>query len=564
VAATRETSPNNHINVNSTGGTNDWAQITTDVADTAFINELENDSGTRVYLCSVQIRIDNDAVIEDDGVIFMHTVNSANDAWIFNGAGGGRVTWGVVNPFTQTGASDDEPVTSTRSGTDASHISPCCYSFVSDNASQTWNNGGAGSFHMHGGMMMFRDDSPDADNDLYEIEFPEDMRIIQCNVEKWGGGTINGAGTRIQESTFKSSANEALKFGVAVTGRLQDIIFHAMDPAIDLEGNSLDNSMRRVQFRRGGAADDITYSGYTGDFELIDSDNVDVVIGSTIGSGGTFVEKTSYTFDIVDESGSAVTNARVVVYRVDTGVAYGSSQITTYSEFLADRNIRNNANPITPVAAGNFGVRVRRYASLHQTNVRVPGEKGVIETIVVIADPFTVLSEGAAAALSGVAIDALNDEIDLTATRTASELYDKLKAELDDDDAAMDVPDLFITTDGNSYTMPDNWILTGQQFLDLSDGSFVIGRYVPVTITGLLQDAECAVVDTVTGSTLGSGKVGTGETEITLTTTFSTNTVAVRARLAGRKPFETLIMLGSTGNQLDATSQFVIDNEFTP
>lgn len=561
MAATAETSPNRHININSTGGDNDWLQIVSDVADTTYIETLENDSGTVIILVKEQIRIDNDAVVEDDGVIILHTLNSSNDAIIFNGAGGGRFTFGVNNPFTETGASDDEPVTSNRSGTDANHISPCCYSFVSNNASQTWTDGGAGSWYMHGGMMMFRDNAPDADNDLYEINFPEDMRIIQCNVEKWGGGTIHGAGTRIQESTLKSSANEPLKFDVAVTGRLQDIIFHAMNPAIDLEATAFNNTLRRIQFRKS-SGDDITYSGYTGDFELIDSDNVDVQAGSTIGVGGTVIEKTSYTFDIVDENGAAVTDARVVAFNVGDGTAYGSSQITTYSEFLADRNIRNNANPITPVVAGNFGVRVRRYASLHQTNIRVPGEKGIVETIVVIADPFTVLSEGAAAALSGVAIDDSNNEIDLTATRTASELYDKLKAELDDDDAAMDVPDLFTTTDGNSYTMPSDWTLTGQQNLDLSDGSFIINRYVPVTITGLVQNAECAVVDVVTNTVLGSGEVAAAQTSITLTTTFTSNQVSIRARLAGRKPFRTDITLGSTGNTVDATSQFVVDNEF--
>lgn len=561
MAATAETSPHNHININSTGGTNDWLQIVSDIADTSYIETLENDSGSVVILAKVPIWIDQDAVVEDDGIILLHTVNSSNDAIVFNGTGAGRFTFGVVDPFNETGASDDEPVTSARSGNDSAHESPCCYSFVSDNSSQTWTDGGAGNWHMHGGMMMFRDDSPDADNDLWEIQFPETMQIIQCNVEKWGGGTINGSGTRIQESTFKSSANEAMKFGVAVTARLQDIIFHEMNPALDLEDTSFDNTMRRVQFRKS-SGDDVTYSGYDGDFVLIDSDDVDVVSGSTIGTGGTFIEKTSYTFNILDEGGSAVTNARVVAFNVGDGTAYGSSQITTYTEFLCDRNIRDEDNDVTPVSAGNFGVRVRRYASLHQTFERVPGTSGIIETIVVRDDDFTVLSEGAAAALGGVAIDDPNNEIDLTATRTASELYDKLKAELDDDNAAMDVPDLFVTTDGNSYTMPADWILTGQQFLDLSDGSFVIGRYVPVTITGLVEEAECAVVDTVTGTVLGSGEVASSQTSITLTTTFSTNPVSVRARLAGRDPYQTIIILGSSGNTVDATTQFIVDPEY--
>src|SRR3989344_1795813 len=204
------------IGLTSAGGTNTCALIVSQIADTGWCNVLLNSGATQVYLYNYPIELDNDAVWADDGRIILHTINTAvstsTEAIIFAGSGGGRITFGVTNPYTQTGASDDEPVTVARSTTDASYVSACCYSFVSNNASQTWTDGGPGIFEMHGGMMMFRDDSPDADNNLYEVLFPESMRIIQCNVEHIGGGTFNGTSWRVQESTFKSSANEGMKF----------------------------------------------------------------------------------------------------------------------------------------------------------------------------------------------------------------------------------------------------------------------------------------------------------------------------------------------------------------
>ena len=541
--------------------------------DQTYIQDTQVDSGTNVYLYTVPIEIENTAVWEDDGTIILHTVNSATVAIDYLDAGGGRITFGVTNPYTQTGASDDEPITVTRSTTDASYVSACCYSFVSNNASQTWTDGGPGIFEMHGGMMMFRDDSPDADNDLYEVLFPESMRIIQCNVEHIGGGTFNGTGWRVQESTFKSSANEGMKFLGDTTLRAQDIIFHDMIVALDFGSSSVDNTLRRVQFR--GCTDTATYSGYTGDFELIDSDNLasdgGIQSGSTIGTGGHVYESNSVNVSFVNEAGTAITDVRALVYQTSSegDTAYGAEMITTYPERLALRTTRDVDNDITPVSAGNFSIRARRYASLPQDVEFVPASKGFAPTIVMVDDSFTVLSEGSAAAISGVVIDKGNKELELTTRSTPitpSELYDFLKAKLDDS-GFMDVPELFATGSGTNFTMPDSWTIVDQQNLDLSGGEIVVGRYVPVTITGVVQNARCAVVQDPLGTpvTIGEGVVGTGETTITLTTTFSAGaTIAIRARLAGRKPFQTITTLSPSGQTVNAASQFVVDSSFTP
>jgi len=571
MTAVKRTSPD-RIGLNSTGGSHTCAQIISDIADVGWCDTLLTTSATQVYLFNYPIEVDNDAVWEDDGRIILHTVNGSGDAIIFAGAGGGRITFGEPGPFTETGASDDEPVTSARTTSEPTFISACCYSFVSNNSSQTWTDGGAGVFQMHGGMMMFRDDAPNADNDLYEINFPETTNIIQCNVEHIGGGTFNGTGFRVQESTFKSSNNEGMKFAGATAQRFQDVIFHDMIVALNLGSGAVDNTLRRVQFR--GCTDTATYSGYTGDFELIDSDNLasdgGIESGSTIGSGGHIYERNSVNVSFVNEAGAAITDVRALVYQTSSegDTAYGAEMITTYPERLALRTTRDVDNDITPVSAGNFSVRARRYASLPKDVEFVPASKGFAPTFVMFDDPFTVLTEGNAAAITGVVLDKGNKELELTTRSTPitpSELYDFLKAKLDDS-TFMDVPELFATTSGTNFTMPASWTIVDQQNFDLSGGEIVVGRYVPVTITGVVENARCAVVKDPFGTpvVIGEGVVATSQTTITLTTTFTVGaTIAIRARLAGRKPFETVTALSSSGQTVNAASQFIIDTSYT-
>ena len=120
---------------------------------------------------------------------------------------------------------------------------------------------------------------------------------------------------------------------------------------------------------------------------------------------------------------------------------------------------------------------------------------------------------------------------------------------------------------GTNFTKPASWTIVTQQNLDLSGGEIVVGRYVPVTITGVVQNARCAVVQDPLGTpvVIGEGVVGTGETSITLTTTYTAGvTIAIRARLAGRKPFQTITTLSPSGQTVNAASQFVVDTSFTP
>jgi len=557
MTATANTSPN-RITVSGTGNT--LTSMQSDMADNAYLETLLTGGEIRVFLMKVPLEIENTAVIEDHTCIWLHTVDSSAQAVTFLGGGGGRVTLGVTNPFTQTGASDDAPVTSQRSATVANHIAAAHYSFSSNNASQTWCAVGPGTWHMHGGMMRFMDDDPDANNNLYSMQFPDDFRAIQCNIEQWGGGIFEG-NYRIQESTFKSSKT-GVGFRPSEAGSsraLQDVIFHDNDLVFDLQSYSSSPTFRRVQLR--GNTDDWDSTAYTGTLTLIDSDSlVNPLTGAEFGTNGQIVEANSILPAFVNDAGTALTDVRCLVYQTSSqgSVAYGSEQITTYAERIATRQIWNEANEATPLSSGSASLRARRYASRFQDVELTLGEKPIAVQLVMFDDDLTVLSEGAAAALSGIAIDEGNLEIDLTQARTTSQLYDYLHA-TQAASGNLDIPELFSSRDGNAYRMPANWSLTGQQNLDLT-GKVIVGRYVPVTVTGVVNGAKVQVVRLSDKAVLASGTAS--GTSIVLTTTYDATPVAVYARLQGFLPFDTEIILSPTGSTVPA--DMPVDIFFTP
>jgi len=199
--------------------------------------------------------------------------------------------------------------------------------------------------------------------------------------------------------------------------------------ALDLGSGSVDNTLRRIQFR--GCTDTITFNGYTGDFELIDSDNLSgdggVKAGSTIGTGGHVYERNSVNVAFVDDAGTTLTTIRALVYQTSSegDTAYGAEMITTYPERLALRTTRDVDNDITPISAGNFSIRARHYDYLPKDVEFVPGSKGFEPTLVMFDDNFTVLSAAAAAALVGVALDKGNKELELTG-RANSAFYNTI------------------------------------------------------------------------------------------------------------------------------------------
>jgi hypothetical protein len=120
----------------------------------------------------------------------------------------------------------------------------------------------------------------------------------------------------------------------------------------------------------------------------------------------------------------------------------------------------------------------------------------------------------------------------------------------------MEVPQILKTKDNVSYTMPDSWTIVGNEYIDLGT-KYIINRYVPVTIDEIVSGVRCAVVYNSVSTVVAESTT----TSINLCTPYTASaSMYVRARLAGYKPFVTLITISPNGNQVTANLQ--VDGEY--
>jgi len=125
----------------------------------------------------------------------------------------------------------------------------------------------------------------------------------------------------------------------------------------------------------------------------------------------------------------------------------------------------------------------------------------------------------------------------------------------------LDIEELLLTEDGISYTMPDDWDIIGYNYLDLTD-AYIVGRYVSITFENVFESVKCAVIKVSDKSNMGSSTVGVAETEANITVEYSASTnIFARCRMAGYKPYSTMVTLGSTGNTI--TVQMIADPFYT-
>lgn len=531
-------------------------------------------AGTWIYLFSgVKFVLNDNARWEDHSCVILHTLNSSSQAITFNSTTS-TIEWGYLDD-----TDPDKPVTCLASTTAANIRAACVYSFQSDNSSQTWSDNDSGTFNMYGGMMKFRDDTsgsksdPVGENETYTIEFPHDTSIIQCNLENFGGAKFSGTSYRIQESTFKTSRNTGMDFIGASTDRLIDIKTMNSDIGLDFTGSA---SVTLTQVALRGHTDDLRVNGLSGTITLLNSDTISSTHTTMSFTGaGAVLEANTYDASIVDTSGDGINGVRVFVYQKSSGgsVGYGSEQVSsgggagtaatvgqvTVSRYNYDSS---HASYGARESFGNFAVRLRDYGLKYLDIEKVPEEKALSDEFIMETNPYVDVIEATAAAYTGIAIDEGNSEIDLTSAHTIQEVYDYLQAKQDDSNE-MDIEELLITNDGVSYTIPATWSITGLSYLDLS-GAYIIGRYVPITVTGVVEDTRCAVVEDPDGTNtlLGQKVAGVGETEVTIAVAYTASaSISVRARYAdvtgdtGYVPFESTTTISPTGNTVAANIQ---------
>lgn len=312
---------------------NTCASIVADIADSQYARTLLSPNvsasataGSKCYEFRARFIINSGAIWTDVNSVILHTYDGSTPAITFN-ASSSLVQFGYLDDSVA-----NKPVTVFGSTTAANISGACTYSFMSDNSAQTFCSSGSGIFRFYGGMMKFRDDEVSGktgllgDNQTYKVQFPDNTRIIQCNVENFGGADFQGQ-YRIEESTFKSSKNVGIDFLGASTQRLRDIKIMRCDTALNFSGS---NNVTLKNIRLRGNTDDLEVNGLSGIITLVDSDTISSNGIVSFGSGGVVLEANSYNLTVVDANLDALQGVRTYVYQKSSqgSVGYGSEEYT--------------------------------------------------------------------------------------------------------------------------------------------------------------------------------------------------------------------------------------------
>jgi len=542
------------VDGNNGGAGFDCQDVITAVGDTSRAESLLNSSGTKVFrFTDITFQINANSLFRDFSAIILHTLSGSAEAYTFSESSS-VAEFGFLDessPFTPLA-----PVTITGISVGEANLeSACQYSFLSNNSGQTFSDGGAGSFRMYGGLLRFRDTDSEGKNSTYTVKLPESSSIIQCNVENFGGAELYG-NYRLQECTFKSSRTQIGLSPRANSSEInRDIIVSDCNVALHLTGSST-SSMREVGLR--GNTFDISVDEYAGSFTLIDSDTISSISGTIMDfvGDGEVIEANSYNFSVIDSAGNPVSNIVALVYQNSSegSVVFGSEQTTRpYDEVIVTRGLYNSTYSQSRNDFGNAAIRLRQYGLKWLDIEKVPGEVGLKDSFIINSSSFVSESAASASTITGITVDTGSNEIQFSETRNSQQTYDYLQWALSQTGAnALQIPELFKTKDGVSYTLPDSWSVTGLEFLELGN-AVVINRYVPITITGVISGSTAAVVGQ-TGSlweTLITKDAA--DTSVTLATPYNAGqTIIIQSRLAGYVPYETITTVSPTGQTVAA------------
>lgn len=234
-----------------------------------------------------------------------------------------------------------------------------------------------------------------------------------------------------------------------------------------------------VQFANGLAAFK-TFQAFTGVFRdtVFDIASLDTVLFlsgqagglttlidcTTFGDGditdagsGTVSQGKSINYTLTDSSGTGLTGAKVAVYD-NTATLQDAIEASTsgaVDEIVAIFNQYVDSAPSSNKAP--FDIRIRKYDYQYQEFQSSVAEP-IRQEYRLPDNAVTVLSEAAAAVLTGIAINFISKTLTITASHTLSELYDYTQSQMALD-ANMDEIEFLKSQDGNVFTFNADWDL---------------------------------------------------------------------------------------------------------
>ena len=421
-----------------------------------------------------------------------------------------------------------------------------------------------------------------------------EVNFIGVNWVKWGGCRFNGTNFRIQEVKMMGS------------GRLGCSVLNTADPVgirdlIIMDGRQgyyfSSFQTGATTFRNTAVRNaPMECTGLTQNCEIIDSDAVDALFSNIGTTSVTVQEKTSYNATVLASAAQPLaagaptagdplddTEYRFVRTESRTSDAGGWStsnlEIATgntpangqTTEALFVRKQWNNGETVVQGDSyrGFFAIyRQYGFQFEHLPRFPAPGAgNGIVDTILLRPNTFVATAEATVSALTGIALDEGNSEIDLTSSHTIQEIYDWLQWYLAQP-AQMNfraTGDAWLgtgrtsplnTNDGNLFTVETGWTITGQEnivndgkILQLANGD----RYTTIELFDIPDQASWEIRRVDNNALLYAG-TGTPSGLFSVQN-FYTGTpidVKIRVRLQGYKWLNKTAQINSAGLSVSA------------
>ena len=326
------------------------------------------------------------------------------------------------------------------------------------------------------------------------IRAPGAMRIIGCVVDGPMGGRLYNPASELVDTRFSGneSGGNAWSLGGVFTRAIDNAFFFQGNTAVKAFGN-FSGTFSNTTF--GDSLTNIIDAGSAQSgllFSFIDCTTF--ADGDITTNQGQYEQFKSVNYTVTDANGTGLSGVKVAVYDTVGDIQGGGVQ-TSSSGSVSQINARffRKDHGAAAVSKAPFDIRIRKYGYTYlgfQSSVSEP----IKQEIRLATNPGIVLSESAAAAVTGISINFATSTLTITSDHSAQNLYDYYQRQLEYD---------------ANLAYAEDWVRTGGAF-DLANWNLVVDGAVytgDITTTGTITRLNGGFIIGVSTDSAGSTTV---------------------------------------------------------
>jgi hypothetical protein len=344
------------------------------------------------------------------------------------------------------------------------------------------------------------------------IRSPGPMRLIGSICDGPMGGRLYSAGSELVDTRFSGnlSGGIAWSLGGTFTRPINNAFFFQNNTAIKAF-QDFTGVFSNTKFADSNT-NIIDSGGATASLLFTFIDCTTFTDGKITATKGQYKQAKSINYTLADSSGTGLTGAKVAVYDNTATIQDAIATSTAGAVDQIDAVFFDRPHGSTSTDKSPFDIRIRKYDYQYQDFQSAVSEP-IKQEFRIPSNAVTVLSEVAAGALTGIAIDFGAKTLTLTESHTLSEIYDYTQSQMALD-ANMDEVEFLKSGDGNVFTFNNDWDLILGASGDITSGT---GKTIVFGGTGklYLNDAGNTIDGlTVTGD-IDLGALVTPITDVT-------------------------------------------------